>query len=177
MSRAPMRIAIATDAHHASLADLLCELHAHHNGGRTVARAAVLAHLKDNLLAADSPLRLVVAEDAQGCVAGFAAIMLLYSLVDPMPASRRQCHMKELYVSASARGAGIGRALMAWIAGYATGEGCHRIDWHVQASNAAGRRFYERLGAQVVGDRMSYRLAGPALDALASPQRCAAAPA
>lgn len=171
MPAAPLRIGFATDAHQASLAELLCELYAHHHAGKdgraTVARAKVLAHLNDNLLAPDSPVRLIVAEDALGRVLGFAAIMLLYSLVDPHPATRRQCHMKELYVAASDRRRGIGRALLAWIARHAAGQGCHRIDWHVQAANDGGRRFYESLGAQAVADRMSYRLAGAAMDALA----------
>jgi len=73
-------------------------------------------------------------------------------------AHRRQCMMKELFVRADSRGRGVGRALMAWIARDAAGQGCGRIDWHVKASNEAGIRFYAGLGAQRVADRLSYRL-------------------
>jgi len=60
---------------------------------------------------------------------------------------------------ADSRGRGLGRILAAWIARDAAAQGCGRIDWHVQASNGAGIRFYAGLGAQRVADRLSYRLA------------------
>ena len=154
-----MRIDLVSSHQHESLVDLLCELYRYYHEDAEVARADVRGHLLQNLLAPDSPLRLVVAEDASGTVVGFAAVMLLYSLVDPRPAHRRQCMMKELFVRADSRGRGVGRALMAWIARDAAGQGCGRIDWHVKASNEAGIRFYTGLGAQRVADRLSYRLA------------------
>jgi len=153
-----MRIDLVSPDQHESLVDLLCELYRYYHD-EEVARADVHDHLLGNLLAPDSPLRLVVAEDASGNVVGFAAVALLYSLVDPTPANRRQCMMKELFVRAESRGRGVGRALMAWIARHAAEQGCGRIDWHVKASNEAGIRFYASLGAQRVGDRLSYRLA------------------
>lgn len=124
-------------------------------------------YLLDTLLAADSPLRLVVAVDAHGAVLGFAAISLTWSLVDPMPETRRHCWLKELYVRSGQRGRGVGRALMAWVARDAVELGCARIDWPVQAANARGQAFYEGLGATPIVDRLSYRLAGPNLRRLA----------
>jgi GNAT superfamily N-acetyltransferase len=153
-----MRVALLSADQHESLVDLLCELYRYYHD-EEVARADVHDHLLGNLLAPDSPLRLVVAEDASGTVVGFAAVALLYSLVDPTPANRRQCMMKELFVRADSRGRGVGRALMVWIARHAAEQGCGRIDWHVKASNEAGIRFYAGLGAQRVDDRLSYRLA------------------
>ena len=64
-------------------------------------------------------------------------------------------------------GAGVGRALMAWLARHAADQGCHRIDWPVKATNLRGIAFYEGLGARRVADRLSYRLVGPALGRLA----------
>jgi GNAT superfamily N-acetyltransferase len=153
-----MRVALVSPDQHESLVDLLCELYRYYHDDAEVARAAVRDHLLHNLLAPDSPLRLVVATDEDGTVAGFAAVALLYSLVDPTPANRRQCMMKELFVRADSRGRGVGRALMAWIARDAAEQGCGRIDWHVKASNEAGIRFYVGLGAERVADRLSYRL-------------------
>jgi len=123
--------------------------------------------LVDTLVAADSPLRLVVAADAAGTVLGFAAISLTYSLVDPTPDKRRHCWLKELYVRSSNRSLGVGRALMAWVARYAVEHGCARIDWPVQAANARGQAFYEGLGATQVVERLSYRLSEPGLSRLA----------
>ena len=153
-----MHVALVSPDHHESLIDLLCELYRYYHD-KEVARADVRDHLLRNLLAPDSPLRLVVAQDASGTVVGFAAVALVYSLVDPTPAHRRQCMMKELFVRAESRGRGVGRALMVWVARDAAEQGCGRIDWHVKASNEAGIRFYAGLGAQRVEDRLSYRLA------------------
>lgn len=152
-----MHVALVRPDQHESLIDLLCELYRYYHE-KEVARAVVRAHLLENLLAPDAALRLVVAEDAPGAVVGFAAVMLMYSLVDPTPANRRQCMMKELFVRADSRSRGVGRALMAWIARDAAEQGCGRIDWHVKASNEAGIRFYAGLGAERVADRLSYRL-------------------
>ena len=72
------------------MVELLCELHAHHNDGASVAHDAVRSHLVENLLAADSPLRLVVAGLPGDRVIGFAAISLVHSLVEALPEKRRQ---------------------------------------------------------------------------------------
>lgn len=147
--------------------DLLCEIHTYYNEGSSVPREMVRSYLVENLLAADSPVRLVVAYQDDDRVLGFAAITLTYSLVEPTPDKRRHCWLKELYVSASKRSHGVGRALMAWIAHYAKENGCGRIDWPVKASNARGIAFYEGLGAERVVERLSYRLCEPSLSELA----------
>lgn len=161
-----MQVELVSPAQHESLVDLLCELHAYYNDGSTVARDLVRSYLVENLLAADSPLRLAVAFHDDDRVLGFAAISQTYSLVDPAPEKRRHLWLKELYVRASARGRGVGRALMLWVARHAVQNGCRRIDWPVKANNVRGIAFYESLGAARVGDRLSYRLSEPGLSAL-----------
>ncbi len=163
-----MHIQLASPAHHDSLVDLLCELHAYYNEGHPASRDLVQSYLVEHLAAADSPLRLVVACEEPPHVIGFAAIFLTYSLVDPDPELRRQCWLKELYVRSGRRSHGTGRALMSWVAGYAVDNGCARIDWPVNANNARGLAFYESLGARPVAERLSYRLSGQDLSALAS---------
>ncbi|WP_093555657.1 GNAT family N-acetyltransferase [Pseudoduganella namucuonensis] len=122
----------------------------------------------NNLLRPDSSLSLVVAYEDTGQVLGFAAISLTYSLVEPSPEQRRQCQLKELYVRSSARNRGVGKAIMSWVAQYATDCGCCRIDWPVKATNARGISFYKALGAQQVIERLSFRLSEPSLSGLAS---------
>lgn len=163
-----MHVELASQPQHDSLADLLCELHTYYNAGSVVSREMVKAYLVDTLLGAESPLRLVVAVKDDGRVAGFAAISLTYSLVEPTAERRRHCWLKELYVRSSERSAGVGKALMAWIARHAVDNGCCRIDWPVKATNARGIAFYERLGAERLVERLSYRLDEPALSRLAA---------
>lgn len=161
-----MQISLVSPSQWESFTDLLIELYAYYHEGAIVSRPVVESHLHENLLSADSPLRLAVAARSDGTVVGFAAVALLYSLVEPMPEKRRQCLMKELFVSSSQRSRGVGRALMAWVAQFAVENGCCRIDWPVDAANQNGISFYERLGAARVQNRLSYRLSGPSLISL-----------
>lgn len=163
-----MQVNLVSQPQHESLIALLCELHAYYNDGASVAPDTVRAHLINNLLGPDSPLRLVVACDGAGQVFGFAAISLTYSLVEPTPEQNRHCQLKELYVRSSQRSNGVGKALMSWVARYAVDNGCSRMDWPVKASNAKGIAFYQGLGAQQVIERLSFRLSEPGLGALAS---------
>lgn len=172
-----MRVDLVAQSQHDSLVDLLCELHAYYNDGAAIAPALVREHLVENLLGPGSPQRLVVASDGEGQVSGLAAISLVYSLVEAAPDKRRHCQLKELYVRSSSRGRGVGRALMAWVARHAWDNGCRRVDWPVRASNARGIAFYESLGAELVMERLSYRLNDAALQRLAmSPFDSPAAP-
>jgi GNAT superfamily N-acetyltransferase len=159
-------VSLVTAPLHESLVDLLGELHTYYNEGSRVPREVVRAHLLENLLGPQSPLRLVVAHE-EGRVLGFAAIALTYSLVEPMPDQQRHCQLKELYVAATHRSAGVGKAIMAWVARYAAERGCARIDWPVKAGNANGIAFYKGLGAQQVTERLSFRISGDSLRQLA----------
>ncbi|MBK1877303.1 GNAT family N-acetyltransferase [Pelagicoccus mobilis] len=153
-----MQIDFVRESQYNSLAGLLYELHRYYNEGSTVTRENTLDHLTNNLLAANSGIQLVVACDADNRVLGFAAVSLVYSLVEPEESKNRQCALKELYVRTANRNQGIGEALMSWIAQFALANKCCRIDWPVKESNAKGIAFYERLGAERVADRLSYRL-------------------
>ena len=100
-------------------------------------------------------MKIVLATEDDKHVIGMAAFYLINSLVEP---DHLQCQMKELFVSEDHRSKGVGMELMQWVIEYSKGEGCARVDWHVKADNIEGRRFYERLGAKTVSNRMSYRL-------------------
>lgn len=166
-----LTLGLLADSQHASVVALLCEAHRHHLGPAAETPAQledqVHAHLR-LLTGPDASHRLLVAADAGGRVVGLAAFALVFSLIEPAPERRRQCQLKELYVLAAARGQGVGRALMAWLAQHALAHGCHRVDWNVQAGNLRGIAFYEDLGAVVVSDRLSLRLQAPALRQLAA---------
>ncbi len=162
-----MHMAFVEASQHDSLVDLMHEMSVFYSEEVPVSRDDVRTNLLDNLLAPGSPVRLVVAADDDGTVAGLAAVALFHSLVDPAPARRGQLLMKELYVRDAYRGRGIGKGLMAWIARHALEHGCARIDWNVTASNRPGLAFYRALNAQHVAGRLSYRISGEYLARLA----------
>ena len=163
-----MHIAFVVPDQHEALVDLMHEMCVFYSEETPVSRDEVRSNLHDNLLAPDSPVRLVVAADEQGELVGLAAIVLFHSLVDVAPRRRGQLLLKELYVRQARQGEGIGKALMSWAARHALERGCARMDWHVSASNREGLAFYRSLGALHVAGRLSFRLAGEFMARLAS---------
>ena len=163
----PLQVGLVSADQHGTLVDLLCELHAYYNKTSEVTRSVVSMHLHENLLSSNSPLRLFTAARPDRGVIGFAAVALLYSLVEPAPDKRRQCLLKELFVTSSERSQGVGKALMGCVARYAVQHDCCRIDWPVNAANAVGINFYEGLGAEHIPERLTYRLSRANMDRLA----------
>jgi ribosomal protein S18 acetylase RimI-like enzyme len=163
-----VHVALITPENHESFVHVLHELHLHYNPASTVSRRTVQRHLLENLLGRNSPIQLVVATNQENSVTGFAAIVMLHSLTEPEPNVKDQCLLKELFVSKAHRSSGVGRALMAWVARNAAERGVSRIDWSVQAANTPAKAFYEKLGAQFIQDRLSYRLSRASIEQLAS---------
>lgn len=159
-----MEIGFFRDEQLESVADLLCEMSIHYNGLDASSRELVRDNLLNNILGSHSSVRLVVASQA-GKVVGLAMISILY----PAPKEKGQLYMKELYVCASERGHGVGRAIMKWIAQYAVSKDCVRFDWAVDAPNKKALFFYEHLGARQVTDKLYYRMSGEQLIAFAAP--------
>ncbi len=162
-----MQIAFVDEGQHEALVDLMHEMCVFYSEEEPVSRDDVRSNLHDNLLAPESPVRLLVATDG-GEVIGLAAIALFHSLVDPAPQRRGQLLLKELYVRQSRQGQGIGKALMSWVARHALERGCARMDWNVSASNREGLAFYRSLNALHVAGRLSFRLGGEFLARLAN---------
>ncbi|NJC70917.1 GNAT family N-acetyltransferase [Planosporangium thailandense] len=76
-------------------------------------------------------------------------------------------YLEDLYVRPSARGKGVGRALLATLAAVCTDRGYERLEWWVLHWNPA-REFYHSIDAVAMDEWVPYRLAGPALHALAA---------
>ncbi len=77
-------------------------------------------------------------------------------------------YLEDLYVRPEFRGAGIGRAMLVYLANLAKERGCARLEWWVLDWNDPAIRFYKTLGAVPMDDWTVYRVAGEALDELAA---------
>lgn len=55
------------------------------------------------------------------------------------------CYLQDLFVAPQARGAGVGRKLIEHVCEAARREGCSRVHWLTQESNATARRLYDRI--------------------------------
>lgn len=71
-------------------------------------------------------------------------------------------YVQDLYVNESARGAGVGKRLMAEVAKFAAARGATHLRLSVDCDNAAGQAFYGRIGMSHRDDEMMYMIEGAA---------------
>jgi GNAT superfamily N-acetyltransferase len=76
-------------------------------------------------------------------------------------------YLEDLFVRPHARGRGIGRRLLAWLANTTLERGCARLDWAVLDWNAPAIGFYRSVGAVAQDDWTTMRVDGAALEQLA----------
>jgi len=55
------------------------------------------------------------------------------------------CYLQDLFAAESARGQGVGRALIAAVEGLARSAGAKRLYWQTQESNATAMRLYDQI--------------------------------
>ncbi len=104
----------------------------------------------------------LVAEWA-GAPAGFAFYFHNYSTWQ----GRWGLYLEDLFVRPAFRGKGIGKALLVELARIAVREGCGRFQWQVLDWNEPALRFYQKLGARRMGEWVTMRIEGEALERLA----------
>jgi GNAT superfamily N-acetyltransferase len=115
-------------------------------------------------LLADRPSLFAHVAEEDGQAVGFALWFLNYSTW----LGRHGIYLEDLYVKPERRGQGHGRALLVELARICVERGYPRLQWWVLDWNAPARRFYESVGAVPMDEWTVYRLAGPALEALAA---------
>ncbi|MDC6169815.1 GNAT family N-acetyltransferase [Paucibacter sp. XJ19-41] len=138
----------------------ICELAAYEKAEHQV--EADVEDIAGTLFAPDSPARAVIGH-VDGRPAGLAVYFFSYSTWQ----GRRGLYLEDLYVSPAQRGSGLGRALLAHLAGIADQSGCGRFEWSVLDWNSPAIRFYEDLGAAPQREWVRYRLSGAAIAQLA----------
>ncbi|MCX6134063.1 MAG: GNAT family N-acetyltransferase [Ignavibacteriales bacterium] len=76
-------------------------------------------------------------------------------------------YLEDLFVRPALRGKGIGKALLATLAGIAVKRTCGRLEWAVLNWNEPAIGFYKSLGAKPMDTWTVYRLTGDPLEQLA----------
>jgi GNAT superfamily N-acetyltransferase len=76
--------------------------------------------------------------------------------------------LEDLFVRPADRGAGVGRALIEAVAARARERGAERLEWAALDWNELALGFYRRLGARTMGEWITHRLDGEALERVAS---------
>jgi GNAT superfamily N-acetyltransferase len=120
--------------------------------------------LRATLFGADPKAEVILAETADGVVAGFALFCSNYSTFLAKPG----IWLEDLFVRPEFRGGGIGKLLLAHLAQLAIQRDCGRVEWAVLDWNTPSIGFYESLGARGMTEWTTFRLTGEALAALAT---------
>ena len=97
---------------------------------------------------------------------GFALYFYAYSTWE----GARTLYLEDLYVKQEFRGAGVGIALMRYLARVAHEKGCKRLEWSVLDWNEVAIDFYQKIGAKPVNGWERYRLDADTIGTLLSSQ-------
>lgn len=77
-------------------------------------------------------------------------------------------YLEDLYVRPEARGQGIGKMMLSYLAALAKNRKCGRLEWWVLDWNETAINFYKSIGAKPMDEWTVYRVTGQALDNLAN---------
>ena len=86
------------------------------------------------------PMRAMVAEQDGGLI-GLVHLILHRSTISIRPV----CYLQDLFTHESARGKGVGRALIDAVYAYAAEAGCSRVYWHTHHTNATAMQLYDKI--------------------------------
>ncbi|HYM44666.1 MAG TPA: GNAT family N-acetyltransferase [Solirubrobacteraceae bacterium] len=75
--------------------------------------------------------------------------------------------LEDLFVRPAHRGEGVGRALLSTVAARVREQGGERLEWAALDWNELALGFYRRIGARTMGEWITHRLDGEALERLA----------
>jgi GNAT superfamily N-acetyltransferase len=105
------------------------------------------------------PVAEVVIASHDDAPAGFAVFFANYSTFLGRPG----LYLEDLFVRPDARGNGIGRALLEYLARLTVDRGWGRLEWRVLDWNEPSIAFYKKLGAEPLDDWTVFRVTGNAL--------------
>ena len=117
----------------------------------------------ERALFGERPVAECVLAEADGQAVGLALFFTNFSTWTGKPG----LYLEDLFVMPSARGQGLGKALLVHLAGIAIERGYGRFEWSVLDWNTPAIGFYTALGAKPMDEWTVMRVDGDALAALA----------
>jgi GNAT superfamily N-acetyltransferase len=159
-------VSIASKADVDDIVGLFYRIDLHYFPGDAPSKTNISAYVRWNLFQAHCGVQVALAREGAQPL-GLATFSILY----PAPRMTGQLFMKDLFTIEEARGKGVGRALMVFLANHALEKGCSRFDWTAETTNPKALEFYDRLGVPRVDEKVYYRLAGEKLKSFADSRR------
>lgn len=111
----------------------------------------------------ERPVAEVVIASLDNRPVGFAVFFPSYSTFLGRPG----LYLEDLFVRPEARGVGVGRELLEYLARLTVERGWGRLEWRVLDWNEPSISFYKKLGAQPLDDWTVFRVSGQDLQRLA----------
>jgi len=155
-------VAQAERVHAGALAELAGEM-VRFYGASEVAPLDVRIRAVSESLFGDPPLAYCLLAWDDGRLVGFAA----YSFHWPAVGLTRSLYLKDLFVTGTARGKGVGRLLIRHLHDVAVRNGCTRVEWTTDQDNLEAQRLYARLGVPVRTSKLFYRVEAAEVQRLA----------
>ena len=119
--------------------------------------------LRESMFGEDSNTKALLAF-YEGEPAGFAVYFFNFSSF----VGRMGLYIEDLYIDPIMRGRGFGKALLKRLAQIAIEKRCGRMEWVVLDWNEPAIEFYNRLGAEALGDWTTFRLNEKEIETLAA---------
>jgi GNAT superfamily N-acetyltransferase len=151
-------ISIASEAEMDDIVELFHRIDLHYFAERAPDKDEVAAYVRRNLFQAHCGVRVAIAREGAKPL-GLATFAILY----PAPGMTGQLFMKDLFTVREARGKGVGKEIMRFLARHALENGCNRFDWTAETDNRAAIEFYDRMKIPRVEEKVYYRLTGEKL--------------
>lgn len=140
------------------LVPIFVELEQYYFNEQAASEKELTHYLKYKVFSEYSGVKVIAAYN-DDTIMGFAT----YTVMFPAPKLSGQMYLKDLFVSSSARGKGVGLKLMKYLASLAVNHSCHRLDWTAESTNPIAGRFYQSIGAERVTEKEYYRFSGDTL--------------
>ncbi len=119
--------------------------------------------LQDTLFGAKSPAEVIIGYLDDKPVS-FALFFYNFSTFLGKPG----IYLEDLYVKPEARGQGIGKLMLAYLAKLARERNCGRLEWWVLDWNETAINFYKSIGAKAMDEWTVFRVTDEALENLAN---------
>ena len=74
-----------------------------------------------------------------------ALVGITHFLIHANTSADDVCYLQDLFTSDSARGKGVGRALIQAVADWAKAQGCSRLYWMTHETNTTARTLYDKV--------------------------------
>ncbi|MFZ4690584.1 MAG: GNAT family N-acetyltransferase [Polymorphobacter sp.] len=153
-----IRVAVPADI--PTIRDLIVELAIYEREPDAVKATEADLH---TALFGERPIAEAVIAEVDGSAVGLALFFTNFSTWE----GRGGLYLEDLFVQPSARGQGVGKALLVHLAGIAVARGYARFEWSVLDWNEPAIGFYTALGAKPRDEWTVMRVDGAALQALA----------